>query len=70
VLVHADLYRVPPGASIDDLGLEERGGAILAVEWPRAPLAQARAWRVTIALAEDGSRRIDIAAPGNPGVSP
>ena len=63
VLVHADLYRLPPGtASLEDLGLEERPDAILAVEWPRAPLTSRRAWRVAIAL-EDGARTITIAAP-------
>jgi tRNA threonylcarbamoyladenosine biosynthesis protein TsaE len=63
VLVHADLYRVPEGASIEDLGLEERGSAILAVEWPRPPLTPQRAWRVSIALREGGARRIDLAPP-------
>jgi tRNA threonylcarbamoyl adenosine modification protein YjeE len=63
VLVHADLYRVPEGDSIEDLGLEERGDAILAVEWPRPPLTSWRAWRVSIALGEGGARRIDVAPP-------
>jgi tRNA threonylcarbamoyladenosine biosynthesis protein TsaE len=63
VLVHADLYRVREGASIEDLGLEERGSAILAVEWPRPPLTPRRAWRVSIALGEGGARRIDLAPP-------
>ncbi len=63
VLVHADLYRLPPGSgAVEDLGLEARGDAILAVEWPREPLASGRAWRVTIALAGD-ARVITIAAP-------
>ena len=66
LLVHADLYRVFEGASIQDLGLEERGDAILAVEWPRPPLTAWRAWRVSIALREDGARRIDVAPPGDP----
>ncbi len=63
VLVHADLYRVFAGASIADLGLDERGRAILAVEWPRPPLTERRAWRVAIAIGEDGARRIDVAPP-------
>jgi tRNA threonylcarbamoyl adenosine modification protein YjeE len=63
VLVHADLYRVFAGASIADLGLDERGSSILAVEWPRPPLTERRAWRVSIAFAEGGARRIDVAPP-------
>jgi tRNA threonylcarbamoyladenosine biosynthesis protein TsaE len=63
VLVHGDLYRVFEGASIADLGFDERGGAILAVEWPRPPLTERRAWRVSIALEEGGARRIDVAPP-------
>jgi tRNA threonylcarbamoyladenosine biosynthesis protein TsaE len=64
VLVHADLYRLPPGGGpVDDLGLDARGDAILAVEWPRPPLAPAGAWRVTIAIGEGGARRIDVAPP-------
>lgn len=63
VLVHADLYRLPAGTgSVEDLGLEERPDAILAVEWPRPPLTARRAWRVAIAL-ENGARTITIAAP-------
>ncbi len=63
-LVHADLYRLPAGGGpIEDLGLDGRGPAILAVEWPRPPLTLARAWRVKIALAEDGSRAITIEEP-------
>jgi tRNA threonylcarbamoyladenosine biosynthesis protein TsaE len=66
VLVHADLYRVPEGASIEDLGLGERGDAILAVEWPRPPLTSRCAWRVSIALGGGGARRIDVAPPEDP----
>jgi len=65
-LVHGDLYRVFAGASIEDLGLEERGNAILAVEWPRPPLTERRAWRVSIALGEGGARRIEVASPDDP----
>lgn len=63
VLVHGDLYRVFAGASIADLGLDEQENAILAVEWPRPPLTERRAWRVTIALGEGGARRITIDEP-------
>ena len=63
LLVHGDLYRVFAGASIADLGLDERKGAILAVEWPRPPLTERPAWRVSIALGEGGARMITITAP-------
>lgn len=64
VLVHADLYRLPAeGAPLDDLGLEARGEAILAVEWPRPPLGDGRAWRVRIAIGQRGVRAITIDEP-------
>lgn len=64
VLVHADLYRLPAtGAPVEDLGLDGRGGAILAVEWPRPPVSERRAWRVRIALAPGGARTIAIEEP-------
>jgi tRNA threonylcarbamoyl adenosine modification protein YjeE len=63
VLVHADLYRLPPGGGpVEDLGLDARGDAILAVEWPRPPLTTLRAWRVTIA-GEGLGRTITIVEP-------
>lgn len=62
-LVHADLYRLPGGGSIEDLGLDERGGAILVVEWPRAPVTGRRAWRVKISIAPGGARRIEFVEP-------
>jgi tRNA threonylcarbamoyladenosine biosynthesis protein TsaE len=64
LLVHGDLYRVFAGASIADLGLEERGEAILAVEWPRPPLTERQAWRVALRIEPDGSRTIDVEPPG------
>ena len=64
LLVHGDLYRVLPGASIADLDLDEREDAILAVEWPRPPLTERRAWRVVIRLEADGTRSIEIEPPG------
>jgi tRNA threonylcarbamoyladenosine biosynthesis protein TsaE len=60
VLIHADLYRVAEGAPLADLGLEERGGAILAVEWPRAPISRFRASRVTLRFRPEGGREIEI----------
>jgi tRNA threonylcarbamoyladenosine biosynthesis protein TsaE len=63
VLVHADLYRIPEGGSIADLGLDERGGAVVVVEWPHPALASGREWRVSIAFGEGGARLIDVAPP-------
>ena len=65
VLVHADFYRLPDeelAARGADLGLEEHGNAVLAIEWPRPPWTAARAWRVTITEAQ-GGRRISIEPP-------
>ncbi len=64
LLVHGDLYRVFPGGSIADLGLEEREDAIVAVECPRPPLTQWRAWRVALRIEPDGSRSIEVQPPG------
>ncbi|HSB62745.1 MAG TPA: tRNA (adenosine(37)-N6)-threonylcarbamoyltransferase complex ATPase subunit type 1 TsaE [Thermoanaerobaculia bacterium] len=69
VLVHGDLYRVFPGASIADLGLDERESSVLAVEWPRPPLTQRRAWRVAMRIEPDGSRSIEVEPPGIPASS-
>ncbi len=63
VLVHGDLYRVLAGASIADLGLDDREGAILAVEWPRPPLTERRAWRVAFRIEPDGLRTIEMTEP-------
>ena len=63
LLVHADLYRVLPGTSIADLGLDERPGAIVAVEWPRPPLTLRRAWRVAVRVEPDESRTIEVTEP-------
>jgi len=67
VLVHADLYRVFAGASIADLGLDGKENTILAVEWPRPPLTERRAWRVSIGIGEGDARRIDVSPPADPG---
>jgi tRNA threonylcarbamoyl adenosine modification protein YjeE len=63
LLVHGDLYRVVAGASIADLGLDERQDAILAVEWPRPPLTERRAWRVALRIEPDGSRTVELTGP-------
>ena len=69
LLVHGDLYRVFAGASIADLGLDERGSSILAVESPRPPLTERRAWRVVLRIEPDGSRSIEVEPPGPPAPS-
>jgi tRNA threonylcarbamoyladenosine biosynthesis protein TsaE len=63
VLIHADLYRLPDGSGLSDLGLAERGGAVLAVEWPRPPLREMRAFRVAIEEIPGGARKIRIQGP-------
>lgn len=51
-LLHVDLYRLPDGAGIDDLGIEEAldRGWLVVVEWgERLPdLLRAPAWRVIL----------------------
>ena len=63
VLVHVDLFRLPDRDAPVDLGLDEQGGAPLAVEWPRPPLTERRAWRVAIRIERDGSRTIRLTEP-------
>ena len=66
VLLHADLYRLaddPGGRSVADLGLDSRGDAFLAVEWPRPPLSDLRAVRVTLEEIAGGARRIRVETP-------
>ncbi len=64
VLVHADLFRLPdPAAGLADLGLDGRGDAILAGEWPHPAQAAYRAWRVTIEEMPGGARRVRIEPP-------
>jgi tRNA threonylcarbamoyladenosine biosynthesis protein TsaE len=64
VLVHVDLFRLPDGdAPVLDLGLDDQGSATLAVEWPRPPLTERRAWRVALRIEPDGSRTIELTEP-------
>jgi tRNA threonylcarbamoyl adenosine modification protein YjeE len=63
LLVHGDLYRIPADGSIADLGLDEHGDAVLAIEWPRPPWTGVRAWRVTMRVEPDGSRSIEVEPP-------
>lgn len=61
-LLHADLYRLPPGVSLDELGLDELGQeGVVAIEWPERlahPVPGAREVRITIG--DDDSRTIVI----------
>ncbi len=66
LLVHADGYRLPEGAPLDDLGLEEAAadGAVVAIEWPRGftPPAGMPVWRVAIEP-QGEARRITLTTP-------
>ena len=60
--VHVDLYRLEPD-EIDALGLEEllAGPGLKAIEWPdRLPAPPAGAFRLSIEVAGDGSRRVEM----------
>jgi tRNA threonylcarbamoyladenosine biosynthesis protein TsaE len=62
-LYHADLYRLPGGASIEDLGLDEVAeDGVLAIEWPER-LARAIDGAIDVRLAIDSetARTITIA---------
>ncbi|UCF68740.1 MAG: tRNA (adenosine(37)-N6)-threonylcarbamoyltransferase complex ATPase subunit type 1 TsaE [Acidobacteriota bacterium] len=66
-LLHVDLYRLPEGASLEPLGIDEAlaGGYIVAVEWgERLPeFWQRAAWRVVIRLEPDDVRSVTIIPP-------
>lgn len=55
-LLHVDLYRLPTGAGVEELGIEEAldAGWIVAVEWGERlpPFLRQAAWRVLLAVAE------------------
>lgn len=61
-LYHADLYRLPAGASLDDLGLDEVAeDGVLAVEWPeRLARDVPGAIDIRIAITGESSRAIEI----------
>jgi tRNA threonylcarbamoyladenosine biosynthesis protein TsaE len=69
VLLHVDLYRLPDGAGVDDLDIEETlvDGGIVAVEWgERLPAAlAATAWTVEITIT-DSTRTICVRPPPAP----
>lgn len=67
-LLHVDLYRLPDGASLDELGIEDAlaAGAVVVVEWgERAPEFLSRgAWRVRVeAVRGDGPRTVTVTRP-------
>ena len=64
-LFHADLYRLPAGASLDDLGLDEVAeDGVLAIEWPERLARQIPgAIDIRIGIAGDTERLITIADP-------
>jgi tRNA threonylcarbamoyladenosine biosynthesis protein TsaE len=61
-LFHADLYRLPSGSSLDDLGLDEVAeDGVLAIEWPERLARQiAGAIDIRIDIAGDTERSITI----------
>lgn len=66
VLLHADFYRLSDdlgGRDVGDLGLTAHGGAILAVEWPRPPISETPAVRVTLEEIPGGARKVRIETP-------
>jgi tRNA threonylcarbamoyladenosine biosynthesis protein TsaE len=66
-LFHIDLYRLNGPAEAASLGLEEvfDGSGVSVVEWPErlGALAPAGSWRVSLAIQEDGARRVTVQAP-------
>ncbi len=68
-LLHVDLYRLPGGAGIDDLGIEEAlaEGWVVAVEWGEKlpPFLREVAIRVLLAAppGEPGTRAITVIPP-------
>ncbi len=64
-LYHADLYRLPDGASLEDLGLDDTGeDGVLAVEWPER-LSRRLPGAIDVHVGIDGetSRTVTIARP-------
>ena len=64
-LYHADLYRLPDGARLDDLGLDEVAeDGVLAIEWPeRLARDVPGAIDVRIDITGESSRLISISPP-------
>jgi tRNA threonylcarbamoyladenosine biosynthesis protein TsaE len=63
-LYHADLYRLPEGVSLDELGLDEVAeDGVLAIEWPeRLARPVPGAVAIRIAIDDDTARTITIDA--------
>lgn len=60
-LVHVDLYRMNSAREIEDLGLEEYGDCVLAIEWAdKLDAPPPQALRVDIAHAGDSARAITM----------
>lgn len=67
-LVHADLYRVPEGADVGTLGLDELvgdGRTILVIEWAeRLPFAlPTGAWQLAFSVAAGDTRTLTLSTP-------
>jgi tRNA threonylcarbamoyladenosine biosynthesis protein TsaE len=61
-LYHADLYRLPEGTSLDDLGLDEVAeNGVLAIEWPeRLARRVPGAIDIRIDITGESTRAIEI----------
>lgn len=61
-LYHADLYRLPSGSALEDLGLDELSeDGVLAIEWPeRLVRPPAASVVVRFAITGDTSRTIEV----------
>lgn len=71
-LLHVDLYRLPEGAGLEELGIEDAmaAGWVVAVEWgERLPgFLRESAWRVMLGSGEsEGERGITLLPPSAPG---
>ncbi|WP_010217359.1 tRNA (adenosine(37)-N6)-threonylcarbamoyltransferase complex ATPase subunit type 1 TsaE [Sphingomonas sp. PAMC 26621] len=64
-VLHVDLYRIDDAGELDELGLDEaEGDSLLLIEWPeRAPGYWPNALQLTLAMAEDGGRRLTAGVP-------
>jgi tRNA threonylcarbamoyladenosine biosynthesis protein TsaE len=64
-VLHVDLYRIEDPDEIAELGLDEaESDSLLLIEWPeRAPGYWPDALMLTLAIEEDGQRRLTAAVP-------
>jgi tRNA threonylcarbamoyladenosine biosynthesis protein TsaE len=68
-LLHVDLYRLPEGSGLEELGVDDAldAGFVVAIEWgERLPGELERAaWRVLLAApAAESPRRVTVVPPG------